>query len=40
MICIHIVSSNGLQTVEDQSYSLSAASKSYKRYQMKNKGFI
>ncbi len=40
MICIHIVSSNGLQTVEGQSYSLSAASKGYKQYQTTNKGLI
>ncbi len=39
-IFIHIVSFNGLQTVEGQNYSLSAASKSYKRYQMKNKSLI
>ncbi len=39
-ICIHIVSFNGLQTVEGQSYSFSAASKGYKQYQMKNKGLI
>ncbi len=29
---IHIVSFNGLQTVEGQNYSFSAASKGYKRY--------
>ncbi len=27
-------------TVEGQNYSFSAASKGYKRYQMKNKGLI
>ncbi len=39
-IFIHIVSFNGLQTVEGQNYSLSAASKGYKRYQTMNKGLI
>ncbi len=40
MICIHIVSFNGLQTIEGQNYSFSAASKVYKRYQTMNKGLI
>ncbi len=40
MICIHIVSFNGLQTVEGQNYSFGAASKGYKRYQTMNKGLI
>ncbi len=31
---------NGLQTVEDQNYSFSAALKGYKRYQTMNKGII
>ncbi len=39
-ICFHIVSSNGLQTVEGQKYSFSAASKGYKQYQTTNKGLI
>ncbi len=39
-IFIHIVSFNGLQTVEGQNYSLSAASKGYKQYQTMNKGLI
>ncbi len=39
-IFIHIVSFNGLQTVEGQNYSLSAASKGCKRYQTMNKGLI
>ncbi len=33
-----IVSFNGLQTVEGQTYSFSAASKGYKWYQTMNKG--
>ncbi len=37
---IHIVSFNGLQMVEGQNYSFSAASKGYKRYQTMNKGLI
>ncbi len=37
---IHIVSFNGLQTVEGQKDSFSAASKGYKRYQTMNKGLI
>ncbi len=32
-ICVHIVRFNGLQTVEGQNDSFSAASKGYKRYQ-------
>ncbi len=39
-ICIHLVSFNGLQTVDGQNYSFSAASKDYKRYQTMNKGLI
>ncbi len=39
-IFIHIVRFNGLQTVESQNYSSSAASKGYKRFQMMNKGLI
>ncbi len=39
-ICIHIVSLNGLQTVEGQNDSFSAASKGYKWYQTMNKGLI
>ncbi len=39
-IYIHIVSFNGLQMVEDQNYSFSAASKGYKWYQTMNKGLI
>ncbi len=39
-ICIHVVSFNGLQTVEGQSYSFGAASKGYKRYQTMNKDLI
>ncbi len=37
MIFIHIVSFNGVQTVESQNYSFSAASKGYKRYQTMNR---
>ncbi len=37
---LHIVQVNGLQTVEGQNYSLSAASKGYKPYQTMNKGLI
>ncbi len=40
MICIHIVSFNGLQTVEGQNDSFSAASKGYKQYQTMSKGLI
>ncbi len=36
----HIVIFNGLQTVEGQNDSFSAASKSYKRYQTINKCLI
>ncbi len=36
----HIVSFNGLQTVEGQNDSFSAASEGYKWYQTKNKGLI
>ncbi len=39
-ICIHMVSSNRLQTVKGQNHSFSAASKGYKRYQTMNKGLI
>ncbi len=39
-IFIHIVSFNGLQMVEGQNDSFSAASKGYKRYQTTNKGII
>ncbi len=39
-ICIHIVIFNGLQTVEGQNDSFSAASKSYKQYQTINKCLI
>ncbi len=39
-ICIHIVSVNGLQTIEGQNDSFSAASKGYKQYQTMNKGLI
>ncbi len=39
-ICIHIVSFNGLQTVEGQNYSFSATSNGYKWYQRMNKGLI
>ncbi len=39
-ICIHIVNFNGLQTVEGQNDSFSAASKDYKRYLTMNKGLI
>ncbi len=31
-IFLHILNFNGLQTVEGQNYSFSAASKGYKRY--------
>ncbi len=34
----HIVNFNGLQTVEGQNDSFSAASKDYKRYKTMNKG--
>ncbi len=37
---LHIVIFNGLQTVEGQHYSFSAASKGYKRDQIMNKGLI
>ncbi len=37
IIFIHIVSFNGLQTVESQNDSFSAASKGYKRYQTMNR---
>ncbi len=37
---LHIVYFNGLQTVEGQNDSFSAASKGYKRYQMMNKALI
>ncbi len=37
---IHIVSFNGLQTVEGQHYSFSVASKGYKQYQTTNKSLI
>ncbi len=37
---LHIVFFNGLQTVEGQNYSFSAASKGYKWYQTMNKGLI
>ncbi len=37
---IHIVSFNGLQTVEGQNYSFSAASKGYKRYQTMKKSHL
>ncbi len=37
---LHIVSFNGLQTVEGQNYSFSAASKGYKLYQTMNKGLV
>ncbi len=40
MICIYIVSFNGLQTVEGQNDSFSAASKGYKQYQTMSKGLI
>ncbi len=36
----HIVSFNGLQTVEGQNDRFSAASTGYKRYQTMNKGLI
>ncbi len=36
----YIVSFNGLQTVEGQNDSFSAASKGYKRYQTMNTGLI
>ncbi len=36
----HILYFNGLQTVEGQNYSFSAASKGNKRYQTMKKGFI
>ncbi len=36
----HIVNFNGLQTVEGQNDSFSAASKGYKRYQTMNKDLI
>ncbi len=36
-IYLHIVSFNGLQTVEGQNDRFSAASKGYKRYQTMNK---
>ncbi len=39
-IFIHIVNFNGLQTVEGQNYSFSAASKGYKWYQTMNKCLI
>ncbi len=39
-IFLHILNFNGLQTVQGQNYSFSAASKSYKRYQTMNKGLI
>ncbi len=39
-LSLHIVYINGLQTVEGQNYSFSAASKGYKRYQKMNKGLI
>ncbi len=39
-ICIHIVNFNGLQTVEVQNDSFSAASNGHKRYQTMKKGLI
>ncbi len=39
-ICIHKFSLNGLQTVQGQNYSFSAASKGYKQYQTMHKGLI
>ncbi len=40
VVYIYIVSFNGLQTVEGQNDSFSAASEGYKRYQTMNKGLI
>ncbi len=36
----HIVDFNGLQTVEGQNCSFSAASKGYAQYQTMNKGLV
>ncbi len=40
VILFSVVSFNGLQTVEGQNDSFSAASKGFKRYQTMNKGLI